>query len=634
MPGPNNCRMERQGGPDHPRGLPIDNRMTFSYFPLHIHSSLMTDDATMPQPRLFRILIVQPPPSSPSAPSWLALYLAGCFSSDVNQITFYDANLDDFPTPPPRIETGGDVSKKPQKTGAFLPSEVWKTMQSQAFYRPEAFIAAARALKKTVSNRRGKTSVSKHLHKRFSRRITGAKAHLVLFAADSAAQLLAAWEMRRQAGLVSAAPPMHIVCGPGVDGFPEAEGGVIGMKDLPGMPGRVPGLDGTAVSAPQALPDLTLFPFFKYAAPHPVLDLKGFSGAWIEKGLHRKDKRPENVQGGLLSEADSKALHQLHPIEAFSFPGLALRLPLTATYPPDIFSDYFEKGVRLILWHPLKDRPKETGKTLFHASGAGIWNHLKIPSPEDASDPLVNFAAANPNLVHSWSPCSPKNIFFSDPFPALPDPYEAIAPMHGTPFWRYLADPVFLLLYLIRYGKKTIERWRVRADGTVYTIGEGIAYHFVPPDALPPGYLDIICKMVEAGGSVDTRWVRYNLERAFLIGYAEEEGVIVGNSSLKHPRQEYIKRLSEATGFDLTGYLERGYTSVRPEYRGLGIGTRLLEGLTARVGKKELFAIIGEDNIATQKMAIRNRTRKVGTFFSEKAKKTVGIWVPEWMLDS
>jgi len=579
----------------------------------------------MPRPRLFRILIVQPPPSRPSAPSGSALYLAGCFSSGVNRITFYDANLDDFQTPAPRIETGGDVSKKPQKTGAFLPSKAWKIMQSQAFYRPEAFIAAAGALKKTVSNRRGKTGVSTHLHERFFRRIAGAKAHLVLFAADSAAQLQAAREMRRQAGSASASPPMHIVCGPGVDGFPEVEGGVIGMKDLPGLPGRVP---------PQTLPDLTLFPFFKYAAPGPVLDLKGFFGAWIEKGLHRKDKRPEDVQGGLLSEADSKALQQWHPTEAFSFPGLALRLPLTATYHPDIFSDYFEKGVRLILWRPLRDRPKETGKTLFHASAAGIWNHLKIPDPKDASDPLVHFAAANPNLVHSWSPGSPENIFFSAPFAALPDPYEAIAPMHGTPFWRYLSDPVFLLLYLIRYGKKTIERWRVRADGSVYTIGEGIAYHFVPPDALPPGYLDIICKMVEAGGSVDTRWVRYNLERAFLIGYAEEEGVIAGNSSLKHPRQEYIKRLSEATGFDLSGYLERGYTSVRPEYRGLGIGTRLLEGLTARVGEKKLFAIIGEDNIATQKMAIRNRTRKVGTFFSEKAKKTVGIWVPEWMLDS
>ncbi len=579
----------------------------------------------MPQPRLFHILIVQPTPSSPSAPSWLALYLAGCFSSGENRITFYDANLDDFQTPAPRIETGGHVSKKPQEAGDFLFSEAWKTMQSQAFYRPEAFIAAAGALKKTVLTRREKTGVSRHLHERFSRRITDAKAHLVLFAADSAAQVQAAGKMRRQAGSLPAAPPMHIVCGPGVDGFPEIEDGFIGMKDLPGLPGRVP---------PQALPDLTLFPFFKYAAPGPALDLKGFSGIRIEKELHRKDGGFEDVQGRLLSEADSMVFHQLDPTAAFSFPGLALRLPLTATYPPDIFSDYFEKGVRLILWHPLKDRPKETGKTLFHASAAGIWNHLKIPDPKDASDPLVNFSAANPNLVHSWSPYPPKYFFFSDPFTALPDPYEAIAPMHGTPFWRYLADPVFLLFYLIRHGKKTIERWRVRADGSVYTIGEGIAYHFAPPDALPPGYLDIICKMVEAGGSVDTRWVRYNLERAFLIGYAEEEGVIVGNSSLKHPRQEYLKRLSEATGVDLTGYLERGYTSVRPEYRGLGIGTRLLEGLTARVGEKKLFAIIGEDNIATQKMAIRNRTRKVGTFFSEKAKKTVGIWVPEWMLVS
>ena len=61
----------------------------------------------------------------------------------------------------------------------------------------------------------------------------------------------------------------------------------------------------------------------------------------------------------------------------------------------------------------------------------------------------------------------------------------------------------------------------------------------------------------------------------------------------------------------------------------MGIGTRLLDGLTRRLGEKKLFSIIGEDNVATQKMAIRNRTKKVATFYSERAGKHVGLWVPE-----
>jgi GNAT superfamily N-acetyltransferase len=139
---------------------------------------------------------------------------------------------------------------------------------------------------------------------------------------------------------------------------------------------------------------------------------------------------------------------------------------------------------------------------------------------------------------------------------------------------------------------------------------------------------------VEAGGSVATQWVRHNLERAFLIGYVMEQGVIVGNSSLKHPRREYVERVNRLAGLDISDYLERGYTSVRPEYRGLGIGTKLLEGLTARVGKRKLFSIITADNVGTQKIALRNKTKQVASFYSDRLGKEVGVWVPEWMIEN
>ena len=142
-----------------------------------------------------------------------------------------------------------------------------------------------------------------------------------------------------------------------------------------------------------------------------------------------------------------------------------------------------------------------------------------------------------------------------------------------------------------------------------------------------------ICKMVEAGGSVDTKFVRSNLEKAYLIAYAMENGVIVGNSSLKHPRDEFIKRINSITGLDFNNFVERGYTSVRPEYRALGVGARLLEGLTQRVENYKIFSIIGEDNKATQKIALRNKTRKIVTYFSEKVGKEMGLWMPEHMID-
>jgi len=168
---------------------------------------------------------------------------------------------------------------------------------------------------------------------------------------------------------------------------------------------------------------------------------------------------------------------------------------------------------------------------------------------------------------------------------------------------------------------------------SIYKKGYNIEFHFVKPDELPTGYLDKICRIVEAGGSVGTKWVRHNLKRSFLIGYVLVKKVIVGASCLKHPRPEYIEVVKKQSGLDLSGYLERGYTSVKPAYHGLGIGTKLLEGLTLRAGDRKIFSIISEDNAATKKIAVRNRTRQVATYFSEKMGKQVEIWMPEWMIE-
>ncbi len=298
----------------------------------------------------------------------------------------------------------------------------------------------------------------------------------------------------------------------------------------------------------------------------------------------------------------------------------------------------YKAGVRLIKWQEPAGRFESITRLLQKASGAGIWNQVVIPAkePNPLTEELIRFMTANPNIVHSWTDENPSTLPFPRPSNRIQEPltdYQKIAKLPGRPFWSYLNDPVYLLLYLNRYGLKKILRKRVRDDGSsIYSLGQNLVYHFVAPKDLLPGCLDEICRMVEAGGSVDTKWVRYNLERAFLIGYAEERGVIAGNSSLKRPRPEYIKSVKERSGLDLTNHLERGYTSVRPEYRGLGIGTKLLEGLTARIGDRKLFSIIGEDNIATQKIAIRNRTQKVATFYSEPMGKEIGVWIPIRML--
>ena len=156
----------------------------------------------------------------------------------------------------------------------------------------------------------------------------------------------------------------------------------------------------------------------------------------------------------------------------------------------------------------------------------------------------------------------------------------------------------------------------------------GITLRFVPPDQLPKSLFEKVCSLVEAGGGVSIKMVRYNLARAFLIACAEKEGLLVGTSSLKHPRPEYVERIRDKLGLDIQGFLERGYTSILPEYRGLGIGTCLLGGLTSRAKGYGIYSLIREDDRETQTIALRNHTVKVATFYSELTGKDLGLWMP------
>ncbi len=301
---------------------------------------------------------------------------------------------------------------------------------------------------------------------------------------------------------------------------------------------------------------------------------------------------------------------------------------------PAVIEQATQQDCRFIAWEAT-DYPLDlVTPHLYTASRQGIWNHLTLN--RGATSDLEKFAAANANIVHSYCRREDALSKFSDPtlkFPGTSKSYGRTQIMPGRPLWMVLQDGALIRYFLEHYSLKSLMRLRVRKDGgRLFEVGKNLTYHYQSPGDLPEGHLDEIVRMVEAGGSVNTRFVQHNLERAYLIAYVEEEGVIVGNSSLKHPRDEYMDAVSQQSGIDLHNFLERGYTSVRPEYRGLGVGAKLLEGLTKRAGEYKIFSVIAEGNIATQKMAIRNRTRRVATFYSHKAKKEVSVWIPEWML--
>ncbi|MBU0514265.1 MAG: GNAT family N-acetyltransferase [Proteobacteria bacterium] len=154
-----------------------------------------------------------------------------------------------------------------------------------------------------------------------------------------------------------------------------------------------------------------------------------------------------------------------------------------------------------------------------------------------------------------------------------------------------------------------------------------IDYHYRRPDELGPELMDEVCALIREVGSMRPERVRENLERAFLIGYAHSGGRVVGTVTLKRPRAEYVRAVEDKTGLDLTGYLERGYTSVRPAYRGLAVGATLIRELTTRAAGRPIYVVIASDNAAAQALARGADTHLRATFFSQALGQEVGVWV-------
>lgn len=301
--------------------------------------------------------------------------------------------------------------------------------------------------------------------------------------------------------------------------------------------------------------------------------------------------------------------------------------------------DWAGKGLRLILWR--YNGAGLPGQLMWRAAKLGIWNHVSGKDVVAVSsggsgqngDGQAAWIANNPNIVHSFEDLRADGQIRRQAPEALLA-YRNVAPLPDMPFAATVPDPLLLLPLLARMSAKDLCRHRfVPETRGIRVLGRRVAFHFLRPKDLPSGVMDEIVAMVAAGGSVDITHVRANLERAYLVGYATERGVIVGNSSLKRPRQVFVDRIKRITGLDFTRFVERGYTSVRPEYRAMGVGARLLEGLTARALDVKVFSIISEDNLATQKIALRNNTKKIAAYYSDKTGKTMGIWMPAHMIE-
>jgi GNAT superfamily N-acetyltransferase len=632
------------------------------------------------------VMIITPPLTSPAMPSFTGAFAAGCFlRAHLNPIS-YDANLDFFVNHvfSKRVLTAGFKAAEQKKEKGLIPCQDFRILEqifqslsskdvstdffrSESFYDPEKYLAVRNQIDdffllysagfypsrirwscmagSVIEDSHNRLFIS-FCHEKLDLMLGQNLPEAVLIALDSENQIFGA----------------NTIISYIKKKFPEIQTVILQDKDRLGnntsiaehifsLKDQLPFFEWINITWKRknkytdVEPDFSLFPLSDYLSPELVLP--------VQPSFLKDEVVFWNFVARLNDKLGAKGF-----LFENLMPGSCFDIFLEKKDLPDVFfgikammEDWdkinqknenqrlFVLGMKMIQWEYSEIKGPLNIKSLWGFSKQGIWNHVQLNGMKDSQlkKESLRFISLNPNIAHSYENLNGKGPYTQTDLNEM-DPllqaYSGVKPIGGEPFWKFLSDPVHLLLYLKHHGKKNFFCLRAdRKNETLISLGSNIIFHFRKPADLPKGYLDEICAMVEAGGSVDTTYVRSNLERAYLIGYAMENGIIVGNSSLKHPRQAFIQKLNAVTGLDFNDFVERGYTSVRPEYRALGVGAKLLEGLTKRAGQYKIFSIISEDNTATHKIAQKNKTKKIAVYYSEKLGKDLGVWMPEEMIE-
>jgi hypothetical protein len=154
-----------------------------------------------------------------------------------------------------------------------------------------------------------------------------------------------------------------------------------------------------------------------------------------------------------------------------------------------------------------------------------------------------------------------------------------------------------------------------------------VRFYFKRPDRIPPATLDQIRNLINRGGGVGMSYVKENLKNAFMIGYAlDHTGKVVGTVTHKHQQEGYRREIERATGLDLSGYLERGYTTVEPGFGYQRIADRLIKGLIEKSEGRKIYVTIRMDNIPALKLTYKNGMALAAEFTNKRTGQRIGVF--------
>lgn len=131
-------------------------------------------------------------------------------------------------------------------------------------------------------------------------------------------------------------------------------------------------------------------------------------------------------------------------------------------------------------------------------------------------------------------------------------------------------------------------------------------------------------KMVLEGEQVPARGLVDRIEKAEMLAFHQEEGLLVGIAALKRPIQNYKKRIFAEAGVENESEkykFEVGWVYTKPKYRRRGIAGRLVQLIVETYDSESMFATTLMDNSSMRKILERNQFRELGRQYQDKTGK-------------
>jgi GNAT superfamily N-acetyltransferase len=155
-----------------------------------------------------------------------------------------------------------------------------------------------------------------------------------------------------------------------------------------------------------------------------------------------------------------------------------------------------------------------------------------------------------------------------------------------------------------------------------------LCFRFEKPSEMSEESLLKVESLIRRHGAVGPSYIRENLRNAYLIGYVTgPEGDVLATVVLKRQKEAYRKKLEEAARLDLSAFLERGYTSVEPRFRGCGIAGRLITGLSERAPGQRVYVTIDLANLPALELTRKNGMILAARFLSPRTGRELGLFV-------